>query len=754
MVSGSTASLPTTLYASVLVPPLNTPFTYKLPAEAVLAVTKGSRVSISFGNAFRYGYVVDVTATPPKDFPAEKIKELSKTTHPYPHFLPEQVPFFTWIADYYGHTLSEVLEQVVPPPVPDKKITLISLTPPQEEKKPSKLGIVGAKIIEILQTAPEQTLKLSELQLYFRGAADSIKRLEKKGLVVRTLVDEKNSHVKEHISSFSKAAPVTLTAEQKAAVEKIGLHIDEGSYGGVLLHGDTGSGKTEVYLALIEKALAQSKGAIVVVPEIALTPQLVGRMRARLGNNLAVLHSALPPRERWDAWRALLDGTTKVAVGARSALFAPIKNLGVIIVDEEHDSSFKQERGVRYHARDMALMRAHLAKAPCVLGSATPSLETFYNAKTDKLLYLHLPVTHARARRAPVEIVDLSAIKPWEMPTPTVSFRLKEAVGKAVGAGGQVFILYNRRGFSSYLQCDVCEEAITCPNCSVTLTLHAAKRTLLCHYCNYQIPPPEFCSLCAAKNPDQPAVLVRRGAGTERVYDDLKTLFPTFVIDRLDRDVVSDLKSYEEKLERVRDGTTQILVGTQMIAKGHDMPNVTLVGIVDADVGLHFPDFRASERVYQLLTQSAGRAGRGTKEGHVILQTRSAEHPSVVCTKKHDYVAFANVELKYRKEHNYPPFGRIIRILISGEDKDLALKIGDEIAQFATGFAKEFTKPMKILGPAAAPLEKIKNKWRFHILCKSNVMGDLSVLLKKLVNLKIKTKKVSVIFDRDPVDML
>jgi primosomal protein N' (replication factor Y) len=744
-------STTSTLYASILVPPLTNPFTYKVSPEIADSIAKGSRVSISFGNTFRYGYVIEVTTTAPENFPLEKLKELSKATHPYPHFLPEQLPFFNWIADYYGHTLSEVLEQVVPPPVPDKKITLITHSGREAEKK---LGIIGAKIVEVLKTAPNKTLTLSELQLYFRGAADAVKRLEKQGLLTRSFTDEKNSHVKEGNSSFSSKGEITLTKEQEEAVKIIGEHITNSTYGGILLHGDTGSGKTEVYLSLIEQALALGKGAIVVVPEIALTPQLVGRMRARLGGNLAVLHSALPPRERWDAWRALLDGSTSVAVGARSALFAPVKNLGLIVVDEEHDSSFKQERGVRYHARDMAIMRGHLAKAPCVLGSATPSLESYFNAKTNKITYIHLPVTHARAKRAPVEIVDLAAIKPWEMPTPTVTFKLKDAIAKAVGAGGQVFILYNRRGFSSYLQCDNCEEVISCPNCSVTLTLHAAKKTLLCHYCNHQIPPPEFCPTCLLTKPETPSVMVRRGAGTERVYDDLRTLFPTYKIDRLDRDVVSDLKSYEEKLEKVRDGTTQILVGTQMIAKGHDMPNVTLVGIVDADVGLHFPDFRASERVYQLLTQSAGRAGRGTKQGHVILQTRSAIHPSVVCTVKHDYAAFASAELTYRKELGYPPYSRIIRILITGEDKELTQKISAEIAAHAMTFSKQLPKEVIILGPAAAPLEKIKNKWRFHILCKSPSMADLSALLKKLVALKIKTKKVSVIFDRDPVDML
>ncbi len=453
----------------------------------------------------------------------------------------------------------------------------------------------------------------------------------------------------------------------------------------------------------------------------------------------------------------LVEGEVKIAIGARSAIFAPLSEIGLIIIDEEHDASFKQEEGIRYNARDLAVARAKLCNCPVILGSATPSLESLLNAHRRRYSYIPLNSRHGSSKVPTIEIIDLNLLKPWNMPSANISPVLAERLSETLIKGEQAFILYNRRGFASYLQCSECAYVIQCPRCSVSLTLHKKLNLILCHMCGHSQSIPSKCERTSLEMKDGATYpktcngeFKQRGAGTERVYEELLKLYPSAKIARLDRDSVSSEKEYREVLQRLRDQEIQILVGTQMIAKGHDIPNVTLVGVVDCDIGLHFPDFRAAERTYQLLTQVAGRAGRGEKCGFVVLQTRLPLHPSLLTTKNNDFMGFAKGELNLRKSLNYPPFCRLLRVVASSEDSELALHSLMEIKKEipTEGFN------VQLLGPVAAPLAKVKDRWRHHLLIKAQSARELQTVLKIAKDSASKRKNVRVTFDLDPQDML
>jgi primosomal protein N' (replication factor Y) len=468
-----------------------------------------------------------------------------------------------------------------------------------------------------------------------------------------------------------------------------------------------------------------------------------------------VLHSRLKPQERWKHWSDLAAGRVRVAIGARSAIFAPLRNLGVIVVDEEHDSSFKQGEGIRYHARDLALVRAKINSCPVILGSATPSLETYHNAKSGRYRYLTLQQRYHDAADSSFEIIDLNQIKPWLMKSKSVSPRLYTVLNQTLESGGQAFVLYNRRGFASYLQCSSCEHVVGCPHCSVTLTYHRATHSLLCHQCNFAMVPPGVCMGCGANEgigEREEPLFAHRGAGTERVHEELATILPKARIATLDRDTASSITDYVEILRKVREREVDILVGTQMIAKGHDLPDVTCVGIVDCDVGLHIPDFRAAERSFQLLTQVAGRAGRRSKAGTVILQTRVPRHPSLLMTAASNYLDFADQELQLRGQLGYPPFRKLLRIIISCAERSTALQHATTIARMAREIAGQ--RSIDILGPASAPIERIRTLWRYHILVKSNSGAELQHLMKLIKHNHRPTQDTRIAYDLDPHDML
>ena len=599
------------------------------------------------------------------------------------------------------------------------------------------------------------------------------------------------SHL-EKIKSFSQnlnnpfSEPQTLTTAQENALTHILDTIKQGNFNPYLLYGVTGSGKTEVYIQAIKAVLAQNKTALVIVPEIALTPQLLDHFSLRLNTPVGVLHSQLGTSWRWETWQTILNQEVRVVIGARSAVFAPLQNIGLIVVDEEHDGSYKQADGFRYSGRDVAIMRAKQENCSVVLGSATPSFESLANALTKRYTLLELP-DRATPRPLPeIEIVNLNEFKKSDMISENISPPLHQAITNTLAKGEQVIILYNRRGFSSYLQCESCGQVVNCPKCSVTLTYHKRNNRLLCHYCNYSTTPPPSCLYCSnprmtmietdsngkplakKKTLENLGKLAHRGGGTERVVDEIVTLFPEAKIARMDRDTVTQKDAHRKILNEMRSGEANILIGTQMIAKGHDLPNVTLVGIIDADIALHFPDFRASEKTFQLLTQAAGRAGRGDQSGHVLIQTREPNHATIVATKTNRFKAFARYELEFRKPLNYPPYGRLMRIIIAGKDELSTIKYANELQQNISIWAQDKTAEVhqdsgeqklfiSILGPAPAALQKLQDLFRWHILIKSNSPSTISYLAHRTNEFTKRvrqTQEYRVIVDVDPVDML
>ncbi|MCB0332646.1 MAG: primosomal protein N' [Bdellovibrionales bacterium] len=741
---------------NVVIPPLHQPLTYFIPEEWEGLIDTGYQVEVPLGKRQAQGYVISkfpLTSFDVKD--DYEVKSLSELPLQYRSFDPKQLPFFQWIAEYYGDSLANVLDVAIPKYAPPKLKRLVHL-----EKNSDTNSLRGLRQKEILSLLIErkEPILLSELSRRFKGVHGTLKSLESRGVISITTEEVMDHHLSDTAAPSWAKSSIELNEQQTPVAASLRHSLDKGTSSTFLLHGVTGSGKTEVYLDAILHAQSLGKSSLLIVPEIALTPQLVDRFRARLGPDLALLHSGLSTRARWDSWRALLENRCHVAIGARSGIFAPIQNLGLILVDEEHDHSFKQSEGLRYNARDLAVMRGKFENAVVVLGSATPSLETLSNALKKKYTYLSLEKRHSESEETNIEVVDLTQVKRKEMISPNISPRLFEELTETLSKDEQAFILYNKRGFASYLQCEKCEEVMTCPNCSVTFTFHQHRNQLLCHYCNLHLLPPEFCPACLSldldPNIEPPGKLVPRGSGTEKVYNELCELLPNAIIDRLDRDTANNLQEYRDVLDRVRSGETDILVGTQMIAKGHDLPGVTFVGVVDCDVGLHFPDFRASERAFQLLTQVAGRAGRGTKSGRVILQTRVPEHSSIVMTKSKNFLGFAKQELEQRQALSYPPFSKMLRIVSASQDQSIAFRTLEAMRAHTEAFLEQHNYEILALGPTPTPIERVKTQWRFHMLFKAKSIQQLNHLLRELRSLKLKTRKVRVTYDLDPYEML
>jgi len=753
-----------TKLVNIVIPPLPKELTYALSEDLADRIQIGHQVEIPLAKRLTQGFVVEFLRQESNLETPFKIKPVAGLKKDYRFFLPEQLNFFRWVADYYCQSLSQVIETAIPPIAAQKFKRTIFLA--QSPGQPPR-GSLERRLLELI-TAAGKPLDYSAIVKKFRAAGPVLHRMQKKGTI--------QIHTQEILDRYRFERPtpdwvkreVDLNEAQTQAFKAVSSAIEKKEFQCFLLHGVTGSGKTEIYIEAMRYAMQAGLGALIIVPEIALTPQLIDRFLGRLSSNIAVLHSALKRGTRWDAWRALIEGQTNLALGARSAIFAPVRRLGLIIVDEEHDSSYKQEEGLRYNARDLAVARARLENCPVVLGSATPALESFHHALTKKYHYLSLPLRPENMATIDIHLEDLNLTKPADMPSKNISPKLFQAISDVLNRHEQAFILFNRRGFASYLQCDTCEKVLDCPNCSVALTYHSSSHSLLCHYCNLSQAPPEFCPHCqeiraksgpfptdnplASKKP--PGRLIKRGAGTEKVFAELRNLFPGATIDRLDRDAVSNAESYRCILEKVRNRKTDILVGTQMIAKGHDLPGVTLVGIIDCDVGLHMPDFRAGERVFQLLTQASGRAGRGDRPGMVILQTHVPNHPSLIHTVTRDYRSFAQHELGARQALDYPPFSRMLRIIASAADKLLPKAVLESMRCALLELNTRENLQLKLLGPAPAPLEKLKTEWRWHILVKSKTSRAIRKAVHTLQPAAQKSRKVKIVFDIDPQDMM
>ncbi|MEB2344319.1 MAG: primosomal protein N' [Deltaproteobacteria bacterium] len=598
------------------------------------------------------------------------------------------------------------------------------------------------------------------------GAAAALRALARRGLVrveERALV---RGAAPALLADGEPTAPA-LVPEQQAALDAIAAAVRARRPERFLLHGVTGSGKTEVYLRAIAEALALGRQVLVLVPEITLTHQLVARLQARFGDRVAVLHSALRPGERIAEWRRLLAGSTPIAVGARSALFAPLDDLGLVVIDEEQESAYKNEEGFRYHARDLAARRAAAAGCPLVLGSATPSLETRFAAERGALRRLVLPHRIGGRPLPEVELVDLNAERA-ALPRGrklVLSRALRAALADTLAAGGQAILFLNRRGFSTRVFCFSCGHAETCRHCEVSLVFHAGAGKLRCHYCDYAIDPPDACSGCGAP---ESALL---GIGTERLEEEVRTRFPAARIARLDRDTAARRGETERVLGALATGRVDVLIGTQMVAKGHHFPGVRLVGVVAADQTLHFPDFRAAERTFQLLTQVAGRAGRGEAPGRVLVQTFAPDHYAIAPVRHHDYEAFYRAELAHRDALAYPPCGALVHALVSGPDEAEAQAQAARlvtVARRAAGLPDDAGAPpaaggargpaLEVLGPAPAPLARLRDRFRFQLVVKGRdakaVHEAGRALARAAAALEREARHLRASVDPHPVNML
>jgi len=712
-------------YCDVSLPvPLDTAFTYALPPTLEHRVRPGCRVIVGFGARKLTGVVLEChDRQPPMD-----ARPVLRLVDEEPALGPELLDLGLWIAGYYAAPPGETLRSMLPLAADVRAGKILSLTPAGQEAARQLPILAEAEdpVVRILRALEKRPLSETWVKKRFPEAAGTLRSLERKGFVAVERVQRVRERRRGGDGGAAAEAPVAegvwrpvLNAEQEAALEAVRQSIAAGRFGTFLLHGVTGSGKTEVYLNAIETALGQGRSALMLVPEIALTPAMAGHFYGRFGDRVAILHSAFTDAERSDQWRRIRSGGARVVVGTRSGVFAPVENLGLVVVDEEHDQSYKQEETPRYHGRDVAIVRAQRAGATVVLGSATPGLESRYNAGRGKYTLLELK---ERIEKRPLPQVDLIDMRLEFLETRKqnlFSRRLAEAVEKRVAAGEQVMMLLNRRGFASFVACRSCGQRIECRNCSVTLTFHRRERRLLCHYCDYAEAVPSQCPSCSSEH------IYFLGSGSEKVEEELHRAFPRARIARLDRDTVRGRRQYESILGEFREGNFDILVGTQMIAKGHDIPNVTLVGVVSADVGLGLPDFRAAERTFQLLTQVAGRAGRGDLPGRVLIQTINPDHYAIGFAAAQDYQGFYEKELNFRRLMHYPPFTAMANIVVRSQKLEEALKLAGQLGEYL----KDPPKEVKVLGPAAAPVVKLKSEYRYQFLMKATSRRTLGMLL-------------------------
>lgn len=714
--------------------PVNLPqtFHYRIPDALAGRLVEGSRVLVPFGSRRVVATVVGFPSTAD----ARELKTvIDEADVP---LQPDLLRLGRWMADYYLHPLGLSIETMLPRAVVNTgRRTVRSLR--LAASGPAAEAARGPKQAALLQLLRRQGKVLfSELGDF---ASTTIKALVERG--VAEVIEEALQDGPAQAVHPPDAQPM-LMPEQAEAGQQIGEAVRSGAFSVFLLHGVTGSGKTEVYLRIIADLAGTGRGAIVLVPEIALTPQLLGRFRRRFGSRVAVLHSGLTERERADAYRSIREGRVDVAVGARSAVFAPFLKLGLLVVDEEQEGSYKQDDGLRYHARDVAVMRSKFQDAVCVLGSATPSLESYHNARAGKYRYLRIANRVDHRPMPLVEIVDVKGLPKPSIFAPLLAAEVRERLDRRE----QTLLLLNRRGFSSVLICGDCGKVMPCPSCSVSLTFHKSEKRLKCHYCDHHAAPPDRCPVCGG------ASLKPLGAGTQRIEEETAAAFPDARISRMDSDSVRGRKAYEELLGQVDRGEIDILLGTQMIAKGHDFPAVTLVGVVDADVGMHLPDFRAAERTFQLITQAAGRAGRGSAAGEVIIQTMNPNHYALLHSRTHDYEGFYDEEVRYRTELGYPPVRRMIKIEVKGSQEKTVV----EAATIARNRIRHLLrgKETVLLGPAPSPVSRVRGKYRYQMLLLSparEVIKTLAAEARKAVEEKFG-RKVQVLVDVDPVNLM
>lgn len=719
------------MYANIAIPYPLPALTYGVPEGMILS--PGQPVKVRLRKKIVDGIVMGlIEKLEPR--PKFTIRDIESSSEDFPRLDFETLRLLEWAADYYHHPIGDVLKTFLPPDPAPRRQVAFRLTASGKEKLAAGTWPRGKSQRAVLESFSGAALVLSGNQ---RALA---RKLEETGWLESFVREDQSMPSADPIS----ASALNLTDRQAEALSEIGASIEAKKFECFLLEGVTGSGKTEVYLRAAEKALQRGQSVLIVVPEISLTPQLLSRFRTRLGENIALLHSGISDGERSHQWHQLNKGAYRICLGARSAALAPMKNLGLIIVDEEHDSALKQEDHLRYNARDLAIVRAMHHKCTIVLGSATPSLETFHNANVGRYRHLRLP-ERARGQQLPdVTVIDRTQFGAEESITPP----LRNAIRETLATNGQVMLLLNRRGFSSFLICAGCGHVPECPNCSVSLTNYKNSRLLKCHYCGHQEEAPPSCAKCQHEG------MLPGTLGTEALEEEVRALFPEASILRIDRESMERKGTLERALESIAKREVQIVIGTQIIAKGHDFPEIGLVGVVNADSSFHLPDFRASERSFQLFTQMAGRAGRGTRPGRVILQTFNPRHPSIVHATHHDYRSFAEEELRLRHGFSYPPFTRMARLIVSAPNALLAENTAEKLA--ASLQRKADTLKIDLIGPSPAVLSKVQNRHRWSLLLKSPSATSLHSLLRGSLDSIVETldKRVGVQVDVDPLSLM
>lgn len=728
-------------------------FDYKIPDFLLDKIGIGNLVLVPFGKRSIKAFVISIKDK--VEISDNKIKNIKKLYKKESFFNKKDLKLYQWMADYYSLNLISVIRAAVPAGVFNNNISkkrkkYISINSEIKEIKKvikdiEKKAPKQKEVLKVLLKNQNSDYTKTELAKKAETYPGTVNRLIKKGYIKSEEKIERRKPFLEKKEEEKESFEANYY-QQKAidTIEENILNPDISKT--YLLHGVTGSGKTEVYLQLVEKILNKKQGAIILVPEISLAPVMVRRFYSRFGDKIAVLHSNLSTGERFDEWLRLKKGEAKIAIGARSAIFAPIRNLGIIIIDEEHENSYKQSSYPYYHAREVGVKRAKINGIPLVLGSATPSLKSYYLAQKKYFKYLSLPERINKRNLPPVDIIDMRD----EMKEGNLSIfsqKLKKNIEKALTRNEQILLFLNRRGYSSFALCRECGHVLRCENCDISLTYHDKENLLKCHYCDYQKEIPRFCPECGSE------YIKKFGIGTEKLEEEVNKYFPEAEVDRMDIDTTTQKGAHRKILNRLENNKTDILIGTQMITKGHDYPGISVVGVITADTILNLPDFRSAERTFQLITQVAGRTGRGDINGEVIVQTYTPGHYSIQAARKHDYQKFYKKEVALRKQLNYPPFTKLVNIIVEGENNDEVIKGANDLGSFFDSYQTEI---LELLGPSPAPIEKLRGKYRWQIILKFSKYKERKYLLKEIREnfLPYKVKSVKFNIDVDPISML
>ena len=788
-------------------------FTYEVPANLQQEVEIGKRVFVPFGRRKRTGFIIEIISS----CDLKNIKSIAEILDDEPLFGLSDLDFYKWIANYFMYPLGKTLAELIPSGSEKKDFFWITTLPrttdihlidaqekllsflqqyPQgialnnitkvsgfknvsstvrelhltgllqiEEKQNKQLSphseiivtldeskIAGItltdkqeKIIGFIQT--KGPISLNDLIDKSNISSAVIKRLRDKGIIIFT--DKEKMRTASFDSTIGRnEGRIILNNQQNQALEEIARYLKKNIFTPILLHGITGSGKTEIYLNAIENVLKNDGSAIYLVPEIALTPQLISRIAGRFDERqIAILHSGIAESVRYDQWRQIKRGRINLVIGTRSALFAPLPNLKLIIVDEEHDTSYKQDERLCYHARDLAVLKAKMTSSVVITGSATPSVRTYYNAQTKKYRHLELSRRVEDRPMPVVEIIDMKAQQEKSGKTPIISDAMIEGIKGTLAQKEQVLLFLNKRGFDTFLVCADCGYNFRCPNCAVSLKNHIAEGVVKCHYCDYTIKSLPICPSCKSGR------ILSYGVGTQKLEKEIEKIFPEARTQRMDSDTTSRKGTQEKILQALEQRKIDILIGTQMITKGHDFPFITLVGVISADTALNMPDFRAAERTFQLITQVAGRGGRGDKPGKVIIQTFNPDHYALRHAQNHDYKSFYAEEIDYRQALQYPPFGRIINLRLSSINKEVLIEEAQHLGKLAKKLSARHGNIAEIIGPAESPLAKIRGRFRFQMLIKGQDINTLHQIAREIIS-KNKNNHIKITADVDPENFM